>query len=116
MIHFAFRARRTGKEKLELATKKSSRGRGKVRKVMHEYKTGELKSGSGRKVASKKQAVAIALNEAREAGAKIPRKGAAKKKAASKKTAAKKSTARKTGAKRTGAKKAGAKRASKKSR
>jgi hypothetical protein len=41
---------------------------------MHEYKHGTLKSGGRKKVTSRKQAVAIALNEAREAGAKIPRK------------------------------------------
>jgi hypothetical protein len=60
-----------------MVTKKaSSRGKGKVSKVMREYKHGKLKSGrSGRKVRSRKQAVAIALSEAREAGAKIPKKG-----------------------------------------
>ena len=60
-----------------MATKKSSsgsRGRAKVSKVMHEHKQGKLKSGSGKKVKSRKQAVAIALNEARKSGAKIPRK------------------------------------------
>jgi hypothetical protein len=36
----------------------------KVGKVMHEYKTGTLKSGSGKKVKSRKQAIAIALSEA----------------------------------------------------
>jgi hypothetical protein len=41
------------------------RKRRKVRKVMHEYKEGSLKSGSGGKVKSRKQAVAIALSEAR---------------------------------------------------
>lgn len=41
---------------------------------MHEHKHGQLKSGSGKKVKSRKQAVAIALNEARQSGAKIPRK------------------------------------------
>jgi hypothetical protein len=41
---------------------------------MHEHKEGELKSGSGKKVKSRKQAVAIALNEARKSGAKIPKK------------------------------------------
>jgi hypothetical protein len=46
----------------------------KVEKTMHEYKQGELKSGSGHKVTSRKQAVAIGLNEARDAGAKVPRK------------------------------------------
>jgi hypothetical protein len=47
----------------------------KVKKVMHEYKRGELKSGrSGKKVKSRKQAIAIGLSEARKAGAKVPRK------------------------------------------
>jgi hypothetical protein len=41
---------------------------------MKEYKEGTLKSGSGKKVKSRKQVVAIALGEAREAGAKIPKK------------------------------------------
>ena len=51
-----------------------TKGRGKTEKVMHEYKHGSLKSGSGRKVKSRKQAVAIALSEARKSGAKIPKK------------------------------------------
>jgi len=51
-----------------------SKGKRKVHKVMKEYKTGELKSGSGGKVKSRKQAVAIALSEARKSGAKVPRK------------------------------------------
>ena len=51
-------------------------GKKKVHKVMSEYKHGSLKSGKGGKVKSRKQAVAIALNEARSAGAKIPRKKA----------------------------------------
>jgi hypothetical protein len=51
-----------------------TKGPGKTEKVMHEFKHGSLKSGSGRKVKSRKQAVAIALNEARKSGAKIPRK------------------------------------------
>jgi Family of unknown function (DUF6496) len=57
-----------------MATKKSSTGKKKVHKVMSEYKHGDLKSGSGGKVKSRKQAVAIALSEARSAGAKIPKK------------------------------------------
>ena len=57
-----------------MATKKSSAGKKKVHKVMSEYKHGDLKSGSGGKVKSRKQAVAIALSEARSAGAKIPKK------------------------------------------
>jgi hypothetical protein len=45
----------------------------KVEKVMHEYKRGTLKSGrSGKKVRSRRQAIAIGLSEAREAGAKVP--------------------------------------------
>ena len=48
----------------------------KVHKVMSEYQHGSLKSGSGEKVKSRKQAVAIALSEARSAGARIPKKKA----------------------------------------
>lgn len=45
----------------------------KVRKVMHEFKRGDLKSGgSGKRVKRRKQAIAIALSEARQAGAKVP--------------------------------------------
>jgi hypothetical protein len=51
-----------------------SKGKSKVEKVMHEYKEGTLKSGSGRKVTSRKQAVAVALSEAQHAGARIPKK------------------------------------------
>ncbi|MDB4926914.1 DUF6496 domain-containing protein [Mucilaginibacter sp.] len=46
----------------------------KVEKTMHEMKEGKLKSGSGQKVTSKKQAVAIGLSEARKEGAKVPKK------------------------------------------
>ncbi len=47
----------------------------KVGKVMHEYKEGTLKSGkSGARVKSRKQAIAIGLSEAREAGAHVPQK------------------------------------------
>lgn len=58
----------------------------KVEKAMHEKKKGTLKSGSGKKVTSKKQAIAIGLSEARKAGGKVPRKkSSSKKKSASKK-------------------------------
>ena len=53
---------------------KTTKGKNKIEKVMHEYKEGTLKSGSGGKVTSRKQAVAVALSEAREAGARIPKK------------------------------------------
>lgn len=46
----------------------------KVEEAMHEMKEGKLKTGAGKKVTSKKQAVAIGLSEAREAGAKVPKK------------------------------------------
>ena len=52
----------------------------KSKKVMHEFKEGELKSGGRKKVTNPKQAIAIALSEARQSGAKIPKKGAAAKK------------------------------------
>jgi len=65
----------------------------RVKSAMHRRKKGTLKSGrSGRKVTSKKQAIAIGLSEAREKGAKVPRKRAAKK-------GGRKSTAKKGGSK-----------------
>ena len=73
----------------------------KVERAMHEMKRGELKSGrSGKKVTSKKQAIAIGLSEAREAGGKVPSKKRSKK-------------GSKKGGKK-GSKKGGKKRASKK--
>jgi hypothetical protein len=52
----------------------------KVRRAMRERKRGTLKSGrSGKKVTSRKQAIAIGLSEARRSGAKVPRKKARKK-------------------------------------
>jgi len=46
----------------------------KVEAAMHEMKEGKLKTSAGKKVTSKKQAVAIGLSEARESGAKVPKK------------------------------------------
>ena len=58
----------------------------KVEKAMHERKQGTLKSGgSGKKVTSKKQAIAIGLSEARKEGGKVPRKKSSSKKTSSKK-------------------------------
>jgi hypothetical protein len=78
-----------------------------VKRAMHKRKSGTLKSGKGRhpKVKSREQAIAIGLSEAREAGAKVPRKRT------SKKSGARKSSAKKGGRKRA-AKKGGRKRAS----
>jgi hypothetical protein len=55
-------------------TKYSPKASEKVEKTMHEMKEGKLKSGSGKKVTDPKQAVAIGLSEARDAGAKVPKK------------------------------------------
>ena len=60
----------------------------KVERAMHERKRGTLRSSSGAKVTSRKQAIAIGLSEARAKGAKIPKKKA---KAKAGKTARKKS-------------------------
>lgn len=46
----------------------------KVEKAVHEMKQGKLRSSSGQKVTSRKQAIAIGLSEAREAGGKVPEK------------------------------------------
>ena len=46
----------------------------RVKSALHRKNIGTLKSGSGRKVRSRKQAIAIGLSEAREKGAKVPRK------------------------------------------
>ena len=65
-------AKKTGRKKASSRRygKKASQ---KVERAMHEYKRGDLKSGgSGRRVKSRKQAIAIGLSEAREAGAKVP--------------------------------------------
>ena len=60
----------------------------KVEKAMHERKRGTLRSSSGRKVTSRKQAIAIGLSEARAAGGKVPKQKAAstRKKSASRTT------------------------------
>ena len=64
-----------------------------VESAMRRRKRGTLKSGSGRKVTSRKQAIAIGLSEARKKGAKVPRKrtgGTRKRTGGTKKKAAKK--------------------------
>jgi hypothetical protein len=72
--------------------KYSKGAQSKVERAMHEEKQGTLKSGrSGKKVTSRKQAIAIGLSEARKEGAKVPKKKSASKKSAAKKSASKKS-------------------------
>jgi hypothetical protein len=70
--------------------KYSKKAQKKVKKAMHERKHGELKSGSGKKVKSRKQAIAIGLSEARKEGAKVPKKKSSSKKSSSKKRSSKK--------------------------
>jgi hypothetical protein len=69
-----------------MARKYSKGAQKKVKKVMHERKTGTLKSGSGKKVKSRKQAIAIGLSEARKAGKKVPKKAKKTKKKTRKKS------------------------------
>ena len=56
-----------------------------VKSAMHRRKKGTLKSGSRRTVKSRKQAIAIALSEAREKGAKVPRRPSSRRKSVAKK-------------------------------
>ena len=73
----------------------------KVKRAMRERKRGTLKSGSGRKVTSRKQAIAIGLSEAREAGGKVPSRKSAGRKRAGRKTARKSTARKRTARKRT---------------
>jgi hypothetical protein len=71
-----------------MASRYGRKAGAKVKKAMHERKAGSLRSGgSGRKVKSRKQAIAIGLSEARRSGAKVPSRSRGKR---AKKTAAKK--------------------------
>ncbi len=57
-----------------MARKYGKKSQAKVKRAMHEMKEGTLKSGkSGKKVTSRKQAIAIGLSEARKSGAKVPK-------------------------------------------
>lgn len=103
-----------------MAAKKSSgRKYGKkasktVASAMRRRKHGTLKrgkSGHGGKVTSRKQAIAIGLSEAREKGAKVPRKSSSKK-SSSKRSSAKKSSGRKSTAKKSSSRKSTSRRSS----
>jgi len=97
--------RKTGSRRYGKAAGKS------VKRAMHKRKAGTLKSGrSGQKVKSREQAIAIGLSEARESGAKVPRKRSAKKGGA-KKSSGRSSSTRKAAAKKGGRKTAAKKRA-----
>jgi len=86
-----------------MASKYGKKASKKVERAMHERKRGTLKSGSsGKKVKSRKQAIAIGLSEARREGAKVPAKKSSKKstkkstKKSSKKASSKKSASKKS--------------------
>jgi hypothetical protein len=79
-----------------MASKYGKKAQDKVEKAMHERKHGTLKSGSsGKKVKSRKQAIAIGLSEARREGGKVPSKKSSKK-SSSKKSSSKKSSSKKS--------------------
>jgi hypothetical protein len=86
-----------------MASKYGKKASDKVEKAMHERKHGTLKSGSsGKKVKSRKQAIAIGLSEARREGGKVPSRKKSSKKSSSKKrsSSSKKSSSKKSSSKK----------------
>ncbi len=80
-----------------MASRYGPKAKQKVARAMHERKKGTLKSGrSGKRVTSRKQAIAIGLSEARKAGGKVPRKSSSSRTSASRrrKTSAKRKSSR----------------------
>ena len=75
----AARKKSSGRKKSGAKKKYGPAATKRVESAMRRRKKGTLKSGSGRKVTSRKQAIAIGLSEAREKGAKVPRKRSASK-------------------------------------
>lgn len=74
-----------------MARRYSKKASAKVERAMHERKRGKLRSGrSGKKVTSRKQAIAIGLSEARRSGAKVPKKKSTSGRKSSKKKSSKK--------------------------
>lgn len=85
------------------ARKYSKKAGAKVKRAMHEKKEGSLhsgKGGKGGKVKSRKQAIAIGLNEARKEGKKVPKKKSGSKKRSSGGAKKKSSAKKKSGAKK----------------
>ena len=76
-----------------------------VASAMRRKKKGTLKSGSGRAVKSRKQAIAIGLSEAREKGAKVPSRKTSSRKSSGRKTSSRKSSTRKSSARKSSARK-----------
>jgi len=98
-----------------MASKYGKKASKKVKRAMHERKHGTLKSGSsGKKVKSRKQAIAIGLSEARREGDKVPSRKKSSKKSSSKKSSSKKSSKKSSSKKRSSSKKSPKKRSSKK--
>jgi hypothetical protein len=88
-----------------MARKYGKKASKKVEKVMRERKRGKLRSGrSGKKVSSRKQAIAIGLSEARREGAKVPARR--KKRRTSKRRTAKRRTAKRRTGRRSAGKRA----------
>jgi hypothetical protein len=86
--------------------KYGTKAKSKVKKAMHERKRGTLKSGrSGKKVKSRKQAIAIGLSQARRAGGKVPARKTSRTKSSTRKSPARKSSSRKSTSRRTSKKK-----------
>jgi hypothetical protein len=101
-----------------MAARKKSGGRkygkaaGKrVESAMRRRKKGTLKSGSGRKVKSREQAIAIGLSEAREKGAKVPRKKTGRK-STGKRSSGRKSTGKKSSGRKSSGRKSSRKKSS----
>lgn len=85
----------------------------KVEKAMHERKHGTLKSGrSGKKVKSRKQAIAIGLSEARREGGKVPAKKSSSRKKSSRKSASRKSSSRKSASRKSSSRKSSSRKGS----
>ena len=78
-----------------MARRYSKKASKKVEKTMRERKRGTLRSSSGSKVTSRKQAIAIGLSEARRSGAKVPKKRGGKKKSSRAKSTRRKSSKKK---------------------
>lgn len=99
-----------------MASKYGKKSQEKVEEAMHERKKGTLKSGrSGKKVTSRKQAIAIGLSEARAAGGKVPpAKKSSGKKSSAKKSSSKKSSSKKSSSNKSSSKKSSPKKSSKK--
>lgn len=71
-------AKKTSSKKKSSSKKYGPKASKSVEREMKAFKKGKLKSGSGRKVTSRKQAIAIGLSEARESGAKVPARKSSK--------------------------------------